>query len=182
MTEDRLKEEYYNWMCQLVGGKPNESAPSYEMLLSYLNDVDFQYSLPMDGNRAEDGINLRYRFGYEKNIHDSLIACYLDSRPCSMLEMMAALSLRCEETIMLNPMLGNRTDEWFWSMVKSLGLLGMDDANFDFNYVETVIFDFANHNYSRNGKGSLFTIENCKNDMRTVEIWCQLNWYLDTIL
>lgn len=35
-------------------------------LLRHLHNIDFQYMLPMDGNRAEDGIDLRYRFGYEK--------------------------------------------------------------------------------------------------------------------
>lgn len=182
MTENRLNEEYFDWICRLIQDAPSGSASSYRNLLLYLNKVDFQYSLPMDGNRAEDGISLRYRFGYEEDINYALIACYLDNKPCSVLEMMTALSLRCEENIMQDPEFGNRTEEWFWSMIESLGLLEMNDINFDPDLVESIIFDFMNHNYSRNGKGGLFTIKNIRHDMRNVEIWCQLNWYLDSII
>ncbi len=182
MTENKLNEEYFNWICRLVQDTPHGSVSSYRNLLLYLHNIDFQYSLPMDGNRADDGINLRYRFGYEEDIDFSVIACYLDNRPCSVLEMMAALSLRCEENIMQDPEFGNRTEEWFWSMIESLGLIGMDDINFSPDFVENVIFDFMNHNYSRNGKGGLFTIKDNRCDMRNVEIWYQLNWYLDSII
>ncbi len=155
--------------------------PSYQKLLLYLNEIDFDYSIPMDDNRASDGIDLRYRFGYEMDINDSVVACFLDNKPCSVLEMMVALSLRCEENIMLDPEFGNRIGEWFWEMIDSLGLSDMTDDNFDSEYVDEVIFDFMNHNYSRNGKGGLFTVKNCKFDMRTIEIWQQMNAYLNSI-
>jgi len=73
---------------------------SYQKLLRHLHNIDFQYMLPMDGNRAEDGIDLRYRFGYEKEYEGSTIASYLDNSPCSVLEMLIALAFRCEEHIM----------------------------------------------------------------------------------
>ena len=39
-----------------------------------------------------------------------------------------------------------------------------------------------NREYDSDGKGGLFTVKQSKYDMRTVEIWWQMNWYLDSIL
>ena len=80
-----------------------------------------------------------------------------------------------------NPRKGNRTKQWFWGMINSLGLGGMDDSNFDKDYVAKVVNVFLERRYEPNGRGGLFTIRNCKDDLRDVEIWCQLCWYLDTI-
>lgn len=51
-----------------------------------------------------------------------MIASYLDNRPCSVLEMIIALAIRLEEHIMDDPDIGNRTGQWFWDMIVSLGL------------------------------------------------------------
>lgn len=134
----------------------------------------------MDANRESDGIDLRYRFGYEEQICQPQIAAYLDNRPCSVLEMMVALALRCEEDIMSNSQLGNRTAEWFWEMITSLGLIRIDDAHYSEDIVEHAIEVFLDRLYFKNGKGGLFTLANPeKKDMRTAEIWCQMYWYLD---
>lgn len=181
MTELELCREYFDWMCQLVRHKQYNRRLSYNKLLNHLHNIDFQYILPMDGNRAEDGIDLRYRFGYEKEYEDSIIASYLDSRPCSVLEMLIALAFRCEEHIMDDPDAGNRMGQWFWGMIVNLGLESMSDSQFNAAYVDDVVFRFMERKYKRNGEGGLFTIDRCKYDMRTVEIWYQLNWYLNSI-
>lgn len=183
MTEKELNEEYFNWMCQLVCDKRwRNRGLSYRMLLRQLHAIDFQYAMPMDGNRAEDGVDLRYRFGYEKGYQCSLIAIDLDNHPCSVLEMLIALAFRCEEHIMADPDVGNRMGQWFWGMIVSLGLASMTDLRFDPTYTENVIFRFMEREYDRNGSGGLFTINDCKYDLRNVEIWWQMNWYLDSIL
>lgn len=181
MTQKELNQEYFKWMYQLVCGERYSKKLSYRKLLSYLHSVEFVYIIDLDGNRAEDGIDLRYRFGYERGYSDPMIASYLDDRPCSILEMMIALSIRCEEHIMENSDLGDRTGQWFWNMIVSLGLGSMTDARFDDEYVDEVVHRFLNREYERNGKGGLFTIEHCKKDLRSVEIWYQMCWYLNTI-
>lgn len=181
MTQKELNQEYFKWMHQLVCGERYSKKLSYRKLLSYLHSVEFVYIIDLDGNRAEDGIDLRYRFGYERDYSDPMIASYLDDRPCSILEMMIALSIRCEEHIMENSDLGDRTGQWFWNMIVSLGLGSMTDARFDDEYVDEVVHRFLNREYERNGKGGLFTIEHCKKDLRSVEIWYQMCWYLNTI-
>jgi hypothetical protein len=101
--------------------------------------------------------------------------------PCSVLEMMIALAIRCEENIMDDPLIGDRTRQWFWSMISSLGLSGMTDTRFDNKSVDRVLETFLDRDYKPNGEGGLFTIKRCEKDLRKVEIWYQLLWYLDTI-
>ena len=75
--------------------------------------------------------------------------------------------------------LGDRTGQWFWNMIVSLGLGSMMDSRYDEEYVDSVIYRFLNREYERNGKGGLFTIEHCPRDLRGVEIWYQMSWYLN---
>lgn len=181
MTRNELNDRYFDWMYQLVCSKKYTRGLSYRRLLYHLHGIDFEYTIEMDGNRAEDGIDLRYRFGRENSYEDSMIASYLDNRPCSVLEMMVALAIRCEEQIMSDPNIGDRTGRWFRDMLHSLDLLFMSDSKFDERYVDDIIFDFLDRNYERNGKGGLFTVDNGR-DLRSVEIWYQMCWYLNNIL
>lgn len=179
MTKEELNNAYFEWIYRLVSGEGYSPNLSYRKLLNRLHTIDFVYIIPMDGNRAEDGMDLRYRFGYENGIESPLIATYLDCRPCSVLEMMAALSLRLEEQIMDDPDIGNRTGQWFWNMVENLGLGSMYDAEFDRDYVDYIIRKFMERDYEQNGEGGLFTVKNCRRDLRGVEIWYQACWYLN---
>lgn len=181
MTRQKLNEEYFDWICQIVGGPPHSDNISFCKLLWFLHNTDFNYSIGMDSNREADGIDLRYRFGYEYSYERPVIATLLDDRVCSILEMMVALALRCEEHIMGDQNIENRTSQWFWNMIKSLGLDSMNDTEFDENYTEKVISRFLNRNYKPNGEGGLFTVKHSRYDLRTVEIWYQMCLYLDEI-
>lgn len=176
---DRIGNEYFEWMYNLVCGKKFSKKTSFRYLLEMLHDIEFKYSIPKDQNRAEDGIDLRYRFARLQDCEDMLD--YLDG-PCSVFEMMVALSVRCEETIMDDPSVGDRTGQWFWGMIVNLGLGSMTDNRFDRDYVEDVISTFLDREYEPDGKGGLFTVEDCIYDLRTVEIWHQMCWYLDNFL
>lgn len=177
MTRSELNQEYIDWMYQLVNSDRLHRSTSRWKLVKHLHRIVFAYSMPMDGDRAEDGINLRYRFGYENSYDDTMIAKYLDDRPCSVLEMMIALAIRCEEQIQ-DLDIGDRTGRWFWSMVTSLGL----DGTYDPYLVDTRIERFMDREYSYNGEGGLFTVKHPRRDMRTVELWWQMCWYINTIL
>ena len=179
MTRDELVNRYFDWMYQLVVDR--YSKLSYRRLFVKLHSTEFIFGIPMDGNRAEDGIDLRYRFGREYSYPDTMIASFLDDRPCSILEMMTALAIRCEEHIMDDPDIGNRTGQWFWSMLVNLGLGSMYDAKFDKHYVDEVLERFLEREYERNGEGGLFIVNNGR-DMRTTEIWYQMNYYLSEVI
>lgn len=182
MTQDELKEEYFQWLYHFVNRDyvPRQDA-SYIKLLKYLYDVEFVYILGLDGNRYEDGIELRYRFGYECGIEAPIIATELDDHPCSVLEMLIALSLRCEENIMYDPDLGDRTSRWFWYMIMNLGLDEMTDDYFDEVKTRDIIDRFLYREYAKDGRGGLVYIPNSPKDLRTVEIWYQMMWFLDEV-
>jgi len=181
LTNIELMNQYFDWMYQLVANDRYLNK-SYRKLFAKLHNTEFVYLIPMDGNRAEDGIDLRYRFGREHSYDISSIESFITDYPCSVLEMMVALSIRCEEHIMYDPDVGDRTGTWFWGMVESLGLVDMDDANFDRDFVDNVLTRFLERDYDCNGRGGLFTVKNRRCDMRSVEIWYQLCWYLDELI
>lgn len=178
MITHELNSEYFEWLCSLVSDSKPERHVSYKRLLWYLHSIEFTYIIPMDGNRYEDGISLRYRFGYEHNIEDPVIASCLDINPCSILEMMVALAFRCEEHIMVNPSKGLMSGRWFWMFIKNLGLDDMHDSRFDERQADSVIQRFLNRDYSRDGEGGLIYIPNCQYDLRKMEIWYQMMRYL----
>lgn len=180
-TLNILTKRYFEWMCRLVCDEKYADGQSYQTLLTYLHDRDFTYILEFDGNRAADGIDLRYRFAYEHCYDHTLVLDCLDRESCSVLEMMVALALRCEEDVMDDPEEGNRTGEWFWAMIHSLGLDGMTDLYFDEIRADQIINRFLHREYAPNGRGGLFTINNYKHDLRDVEIWHQMCWYLNDI-
>lgn len=179
MTRDDVINDYFEWLFNIVCGERYSEKISYRKLLMRLHDIEFIYFIPKDQNRAEDGIGLRYRFAYNYK-SPAAAETYLDD-PCSVLEMMVALAIRCEESIMDDANYGNRTGQWFWGMVVNLGLGSMVDDRFDKIFVDKVIEKFLNRNYRRDGKGGLFTVRGCDRDLRDVEIWYQLCWYLDSI-
>ena len=79
---------YFGWLSDLVCEERYSDRISYEKLLTFLYNTEFRYSIPMDRNRASDGINLRRRYSLE--VHDD----FHIRKPCSVLEMMIALAIR----------------------------------------------------------------------------------------
>ena len=177
---NKINEEYFEWMYHLVCSENRQrNKISYKRLLYFLYTVVFTPIMDMDDSRQIDGIKFRYRFAFENGYPDTYVDEYLNRDACSVLEMMIALAARVENEITDNYLYGNRTGQWFWSMINSLGLNHMDDRNFDHNYCEEVIDNFLARRYEPNGKGGLFTLEHPYSDMRYVDIWCQFMWYLD---
>lgn len=179
MTQREISNKYFRWLSGLVCGERFSKQNSYDKLLKRLYDTEFTFLLPMDENRAAEGESLRYRFACDNDIDDA--EEYL-AGPCSVLEMMVALSLCCEEQYMDDPDVGDRTGQWFWGMIVNLGLGSMIDSRYDRRYVDEVIGRFLDREYEPNGKGGLFTVKNCNRDLRDVEIWHQMCWYLGTLI
>lgn len=181
MIEHEINEDYFEWLYEGMCGNRYSKNISYRKLLEHLHNTNFRYTISNDKNRASDGIDLRYSFALSQGCEDEpeLITDYLKG-PCSVFEMMVALAQRCE-SVMDDPKIGDRTGQWFWGMINNLGLGGMNDNRYDEQYIDDVIDTFLDREYKSNGKGGLFTIRNCEYDLREVEIWYQLCWYLDTI-
>lgn len=181
MNQEEILNEYFEWLFYYACQDKFSDDISYRKLLMQLHTIEFTWIIPKDENRAEDGIELRRRFSLSNGFEDDYFPDYIDG-PCSVLEMMVALAIKCEETIMDDPNYGDRTGQWFWSMMVSLGLGDQVDTRIDKIYVKNTIDRFLNRGYKPNGKGGLFTIRKCDYDLRDVEIWVQLCWYLDSVI
>lgn len=178
----KIEESYFNWLCEFVRDEEPFQKLSYNKLFELLYGRYFRYILPMDENRMTDGIDLRYRFGREKGLDDRIIASEIDYRPCGILEMMVALSLRIEEQLMIDTDVGDRTGQWFWEMVVSLGLGKMNDRDYDDDIANDSIDRFLAGEYARNGEGGLFTLSDDIDDIRKMDIWSQAMWHLDEVI
>lgn len=173
-----INDKYYKWLVHFIS---HESELDYfGKLLRKLYDTEYMYVFAKDRNRAEDGLLMRRRFMDE--MHQSVPPRYALDKKCSILEMMVALALRCEESIMDDSRYGNRTSQWFWEMISSLGLNGMTDERYDDDMADRILYRFMSHDYGRDGKGGLFWVRRSESDMRTLEIWDQMCLYLDTLI
>lgn len=179
---DILKNEYFEWLYGLVCNGRGPQSMSYRRLLMHLHATEFRYIIPRDQNRAGDGINLRYHFALTRE-HECSTDVTMDilDGPCSVLEMMVALADRCEQTIMDDESIGDRTGQWFWGMITNLGLGSMVDSRYDRGTVNDILNRFLNREYEPDGRGGLFRVRDCDRDLRNVEIWYQLCWYLNSI-
>lgn len=182
MNRREIHDAYFEWIYDMMCRDRYAESISYRRLFEFMYDTEFVWSIHRDKNRAADGISLRYRYSVSEYCeYDSRTVEEMLDGPCSVLEMIVALSIRCEETFMDDPFMGDRTTQWFWQMVTNLGLGGMYDDLFDAEYVDFVLNRFMDRDYEPNGKGGLFTIRRCNEDLRDVEIWYQLCWYINTI-
>lgn len=161
---------YLDWLVDFVCDE--SQALSYQKLFSYLYDRPFYWFIEMDGNRAADGFSLREM--YEEEMGD---ICEKVGG-CSVLEVLIGMAYRCEEELMYDPDVGNRTHEWFWMMLENMGLDEMSDNHFWYDHVENIVDDFLDRKYGRDGYGGPFYIPRSTIDMRKTELWYQLNYYL----
>lgn len=179
-VRDQIINDYFEMLVGIVCRNRFPESISYRKLLTHLHNTRFRWIIPRDKNRAEEGICLRWRFalvhGYQ-DIYEEVL-----TGPCTVLEMILALAIRCEENFMDDPAYGDRTAQWFWGMIANLGLGPMTDDNFDRRYVIDVLERFMDRDYEPDGRGGLFTIKDCDRDLRTMEIWNQLCRYIDNIM
>lgn len=163
--------DYYHWLVDLLCDDYLKDL--YQKLLTEMFNTRFMWSIEYDSNRESDG--LRLRKDYTNATH-----CVLSSdRDCSLLEMFIALCKKCEDDLMYDPDLGDRTGYWFWNIVENMGLDIYDDYNFDCDAVNTILERFNARDYERDGFGGPFYVCNPVCDFRDVDLWQQLNMYLN---
>lgn len=164
--------EYFEWLLKTITEGDSSLLKGYSKCLKVLFETEFICTLDMDENRIYDGLDLRAEFEEEAGL-------YLDSLgPCTVLEMMIALSLRCEGQIMTDVYDGGAF-KWFWGMFRTIGLMSYPDCDFSYSAVSGAIKRFLERGYSSDGDGGLFYIPNTSHDLRQEEIWYQMHLYLD---
>ena len=176
MTNHEVCNAYFEFLLSYILDDEHSKGISYRRLLMHLHDTEFYWSIDMDFNRAQYGIDMRFRFSDDPDV----VACL--QGPCSVLEMMVALAVQCEEEIMTSPDTDDRTAVWFWDMIDNLGLSDQYDRNYEKAYVDWVLTRFLDRKYEPNGDGGLFYVDHCDKDLTKVEIWKQMLWHLNDFL
>lgn len=162
---------YFDWLVDMIAEDEYDQR-CYQKVLSLLFYKPFKWIIDNDENRANDGLLLRESYR-------SITGEEPEKRgPCSVLEMMIGLACRCEDDIMHDSDQGDRTSVWFWEMMDNLGLSAQDDYQFDEDSANQIVDRFLNRNYRPNGDGGPFYIPNFGQDMRKIELWYQLNCYI----
>jgi hypothetical protein len=170
-----IATDYFQWLCEKVNIDTEDK--SYWLLAKALHSKEFYSTVPNDDNRGNDGKKLREQYSEENG------NCPFDpiDGPCTMLEMLIALSERFED-IMSDPEEYDRTSKWFWEMLKNLGLDTYEDINYydlwEGGDVDEILNTVLERTYRRNGKGGLFPLKESKKDQRKVEIWYQMCAYV----
>lgn len=177
----RLRGLYFTWMTERIMPFKPERKETYTALLKKLNNTEFRYSIPMDENRLIDGLDLRYRFACDVGIDPDDISEAMEDESlpqCSILEMLVAMCIKCEEDVMYDPEFDDRTGLWFWGIIDNMGLSSMSDRNYDEETVTDILESFLDRTYAKDGRGGIAMIPAYPGDMREVEIWYQLMWHL----
>ncbi len=167
------EDKYVDWMIAQVCDEGYEHFAQRRYLFDALDREKFYPTCRMDENRAEDGVDLRRLY-----LRETGEDAGREGRRCSMLEMLVALSIRCEETIMIDMDVGRRVGRWFFPMLENMAS-PLEEGIFGSPYtVMMACRRLHNHDYGPDGKGGLFYIPGFHGDMRTMEIWNQLMVYL----
>lgn len=144
---------------------------SCDRLFRILGSIEFVWpaELDRDACRASDGLELRRNYIY-------------DTQPCSFLEMLVALSCKCEYNYMADPISGIDVGRWFWLMVNNMQLDRDNVRAHDDGYILYRVSIVLNRQYAPNGVGGLFVVNHSNVDLRNVEIWTQMCLYLDELV
>ena len=100
----------------------------------------------------------------------------------SVFEVLAVMAIRAEEEIMCNDEYGDRSHIWFWDMMRNLDLDAYSDDRWD-SYserdIDEIVVRFLNRDYNDDGSdGGAFILEYPRDDLRDVDLWYQMLWWL----
>ena len=169
MNKDYLVA-YFDVLCDAIRTPDGPLLSDYYAVLMHLHCTEFKPTLVFDRNRVIDALDYRAKF--------------IDDRdtPVGIFELMVSLANRIETETMGGTSEHNRTADWFWCMMASLGLLSMTDDVYDPRAVDEVIDRFIYREYSPNGDGGLFITTDRTVDLRNEEIWYQAALFLNDVL
>jgi hypothetical protein len=164
---NQIEHDYFQWLISQVHiGNSN----SYNGLFQRMHELEFVWFVPNDDNRVQDGLDLRAEFLNG--------ARYRFEQGVSVLEILIALSRRTAFTA------GGTPEMWAWHLIENLGLKKASDpltrakaARID-DTLQALIW----RTYERDGQGGFFPLRDSHEDQTKVEIWYQMNAYVNEIV
>lgn len=179
MIYSPIEEHYIQWLCDLINVDPDN--PHMHLLRRLYWRTFEPIFIKRDENRAADGENLRIRFADEVGLDPYDRDNNLYNHPCSVLEMLIAMSIRCENQIMHNPDLGDRTFKWFWMMLDNMDISKYDSLEYTDDEIDAAVDQACDiliyRDFKHDGSdGGIFVLPGTKENLRDVEFWYHMCW------
>jgi hypothetical protein len=171
---DPLDEHYLRWLySQVADVSIEEQELTFWDLFYVLYTTEFISRVSFDENRIEDAKELRREFVQDQNL-EGVDPIWIEIG-CSLLELMVGMSRRLAFEG------DGRPPYWFWfHLMVNLELNPYNDSDgIDGAHITEILDRVINRYYDPSGLGGFFPLENACEDQRGVELWYQLNAYLN---
>lgn len=153
-----------------------EPGETYWDILRLMYEKEFVWFVPNDDNRIVDGLDLRTEWmDHVMEVIDQPLPEF--NVPCSFLEVLIALSRR------LAFIAGESAEGWAWQLMINLDLHRMKDplSRYKTRKADDIFEAVIWRTYERDGSGGFFPLGHPHRDQRKVELWYQMNAYVEEI-
>ena len=166
-----LTEDYLRWLEPQLRDEHGNPGKDYWDLLNLMFEKKFTVVVPMDENRAVDGLDLRTEFAHEIRIRPNRMQILGAS---SFLEVLIGLSRR------MAFIAGGSAPGWAWHLLSNLELHRMSDplSRPKHNKAQEIMDTVISRSYSPDGTGGFFPLAWPDEDMTRIELWYQMNAYV----
>lgn len=166
---------YFKWLTEQVDFL--DFPDKYSRLFDFLHSKEFIWKHPLDRNRAMEALELRNLYCFEEPGKRKLRF----SLPVTVFELLVSITRRMN--FICSSFDEDKTKVIFWRLIANLGLSQMTDPEYDRlggdDRVGDVLDIFMERHYQPDGFGGLFPMRNPRQDQREVELWYQMNQYLN---
>lgn len=179
-SDRSLRGNYLAWLHEELTRESKYQDRTYLDLLTAMFNTEFPWDprmpwcIPMDDNRLADAMELRAEYSQLHNVPRSDM---LELGACSFVEVLLGLSRR------LSFVAGGSAHRWAWQLVENLGLERMWDrlSRSKMHRVENILETVIQRKYGPDGSGGFFPLAWAERDQRQVELWYQLNAYVEEL-
>lgn len=164
----QIEDDYFHWLTSQIE-LPADNPNTYNDLFARMHETEFLWSIAHDDDRVQDGLVLRDQFLNGRR-HKFKFGP-------TVLEVLIALSRRVAFTA------GGTPEIWAWQLIENLRLDRRADpftkgrADRVDETLETLIW----RTYQRDGKGGFFPLTQSIQDQTKIDIWSQMNAYVNEI-
>ena len=154
--------DYKDWLISLVDTPENDFRRYYTKLMNDLFDKDYPWMRGHNGDRFDDGIELRSRYDIYVRDGETHVIKTLSGKPCSILECLVALFNRYSDSVLTDPGDPSVAPELFYDALNGLELLFFDDSRYDFEAVNDILDQFLVY------KKCMFSVKSVK---KVTDLW-----------
>lgn len=171
----KISRTYYDWLLYKVC--EDDQKKIFSRLFTVLADTEFYSDIERDSNLLEHCMSMREDYKDEADFNGAEVDPEVG--PVTLLEIMILLCVKAED--IMQGFDEVNCERWFVDMLNNSGLIRYQNSRYNDVDVRCIITDILRRKYEWNGRGGLFYIPilSPKIDLRDVELWYQLMWYID---